>query len=104
MLTAYDDDEAMVAAVIADAAGYVLKDIRGSRLVEVRARRSRPAAPALEPELVSAVRHRLRSETDGDPRLAGAEHAASARCSSLIADGLEQPADRARSSRSPRRP
>src|SRR4051812_28582971 len=30
MLTAYDDDEAMVAAVIADAAGYVLKDIRGS--------------------------------------------------------------------------
>lgn len=33
MLTAYDDDEASVAAVVAGAAGYVLKDIRGQGLV-----------------------------------------------------------------------
>ena len=33
MLTAYDDDEASVAAVLAGAAGYVLKDIRGQNLV-----------------------------------------------------------------------
>ncbi|WP_395638356.1 response regulator [Pseudolysinimonas sp.] len=33
MLTAYDDDEASVAAVLAGAAGYVLKDIRGQSLV-----------------------------------------------------------------------
>ena len=33
MLTAYDDDEASVAAVVAGAAGYVLKDIRGQSLV-----------------------------------------------------------------------
>jgi len=34
MLTAFDDDEAALAAVLSGAAGYVLKDIRGQRLVE----------------------------------------------------------------------
>lgn len=34
MLTGYDDDEAISAAVLAGASGYVLKDIRGSGLVE----------------------------------------------------------------------
>jgi DNA-binding NarL/FixJ family response regulator len=34
MLTAYDDDRASYAAVLAGASGYVLKDIRGQKLVE----------------------------------------------------------------------
>ncbi|MEO8261616.1 MAG: response regulator transcription factor [Pseudolysinimonas sp.] len=34
MLTAYDDDEASYSAVLAGAAGYVLKDIRGQNLIE----------------------------------------------------------------------
>ncbi|MEO5921265.1 MAG: response regulator transcription factor [Pseudolysinimonas sp.] len=34
MLTAYDDDEASISAVLAGASGYVLKDIRGQNLVE----------------------------------------------------------------------
>jgi len=34
MLTAYDDDQASYAAVLAGASGYVLKDIRGQKLVE----------------------------------------------------------------------
>lgn len=34
MLTAYDDDQASVAAVLAGASGYVLKDIRGQKLIE----------------------------------------------------------------------
>jgi DNA-binding NarL/FixJ family response regulator len=34
MLTAYDDDEASYAAVLAGAAGYVLKDIRGQGLLQ----------------------------------------------------------------------
>ncbi|RUR03261.1 response regulator [Labedella endophytica] len=34
ILTAYDDDDAMFAAALAGAAGYVLKDIRGAKLVE----------------------------------------------------------------------
>ena len=34
ILTAFDDDHASVAAVMAGASGYVLKDIRGQRLIE----------------------------------------------------------------------
>ncbi len=34
MLTAYDDDEASYTAVLAGAAGYVLKDIRGTGLLD----------------------------------------------------------------------
>jgi DNA-binding NarL/FixJ family response regulator len=34
ILTAYDDDQASYAAVLAGASGYVLKDIRGQRLLE----------------------------------------------------------------------
>ena len=34
MLTAYDDDRAMQAAILAGAAGYVVKDIRGQTLVD----------------------------------------------------------------------
>jgi len=34
MLTAYDDDEASYTAVLAGAAGYVLKDIRGQGLLD----------------------------------------------------------------------
>jgi len=34
ILTAYDDDEASRAAVFAGASGYVLKDIRGHKLIE----------------------------------------------------------------------
>jgi DNA-binding NarL/FixJ family response regulator len=34
MLTAYDDDRASYAAVLAGASGYVLKDIRGEKLID----------------------------------------------------------------------
>ncbi len=85
MLTAYDDDNAMVAAVIADAAGYVLKDIRSSGLVAcihtVAAGRS-----ALDPLLVQSVRNRLRQD-DEDPRVAGLSHR-ERQVLGLIADGL----------------
>lgn len=69
MLTAYDDDEAMMAAVIADAAGYVLKDIRGSGLIDV-VKKVASGRSALDPGLVKIVRDRLRSAPASDPRLA----------------------------------
>ena len=34
MLTSYEDDEALLAAITAGAAGYVLKEIRGSQLLD----------------------------------------------------------------------
>lgn len=69
MLTAYDDDEAMMAAVIADAAGYVLKDIRGSGLIDV-VKKVASGRSALDPAIVRLVRDRLRRAPAGDPRLA----------------------------------
>ena len=68
MLTAYDDDEAMVSAVIANAAGYVLKDIRGSGLIDA-VRTVAAGRSALDAGLVRAVRSRLRDQSE-DPRLA----------------------------------
>jgi two-component system response regulator DevR len=85
MLTAYDDDEAMVAAVIADAAGYVLKDIRGSGLIDC-VRTVASGRSALDPALVTAVRDRLRHRS-GDPRLSGL-NPREQEVLSLIADGL----------------
>ena len=52
ILTAYDDDEATMSAVLAGASGYVLKNVSGTRLVEdIRAVASRaiPAPPGSNP-------------------------------------------------------
>lgn len=86
ILTAYDDDDAIISAVIADAAGYVLKDIRGSGLIEV-VKRVASGASALDPALVQMVRDRLRTAADGDPRL-GVLHPREREVLALIADGL----------------
>jgi DNA-binding NarL/FixJ family response regulator len=86
MLTAYDDDEAMMSAVIANAAGYVLKDIRGSGLIDV-VKRVAAGRSALDPALVRAVRDRLRDTTVGDPRLATL-NPREREVLGLIADGL----------------
>lgn len=86
MLTGYDDDEALYAAVIADAAGYVLKDIRGSGLIEV-VKKVAAGRRALDPGLVRAVRDRLRSGPGADPRL-GSLNPREREVLALIADGL----------------
>lgn len=84
ILTSYDDQEALFAAVMAGAAGYLLKEIGGSSLVdgirEVAAGRS-----LLDPVTTAALLARLRT-----PRSADATDALSAReCEilELIAEG-----------------
>jgi two-component system, NarL family, response regulator DevR len=60
MLTAFDDDEASRLAVVAGAAGYVLKDIRGQKLIEgirLVARGQSLIAPGLR-DRVAAELHR----------------------------------------------
>jgi two-component system, NarL family, response regulator DevR len=60
ILTAYDDDEAINAAVLAGASGYVLKEVRGNRLIEnirsVAAGRSLLGTP-LSHKVVERIRH-----------------------------------------------
>jgi two-component system response regulator DevR len=86
MLTAYDDDEAIYAAVIAGAAGYVLKDIRGSGLVE-SVRNVASGRNLLDPALTAKVLERMRGGAGADPRLASLS-GREKQIMALIADGL----------------
>ena len=87
MLTAYDDEDALYAAVLAGAAGYVLKDIRGTRLVEA-IRRVAAGHSLLNPTIKNMVTQRMQAaSSEGDPRLdelTDREH----QVLNLIAEGL----------------
>jgi DNA-binding NarL/FixJ family response regulator len=86
MLTAYDDDEAMTAAVIANAMGYVLKDIRGSGLIDTVLRVA-SGRSALDPATVRLARARLLAGPVENPRIAQL-NTRERQVLELIADGL----------------
>ena len=70
MLTSFADDEALFSAIMAGAAGYVLKQIRGSELVNA-VRRVAAGESLLDPAVTKRVLERLRSEPEQDEGLAG---------------------------------
>lgn len=86
MLTGYDDDEALLSAVIAGAAGYVLKNIGGSGLVD-GIRRAAAGHSLLDPDLARRVTERMKGRDSGDPRLESLG-LRERQILSLIADGL----------------
>ena len=70
MLTSFADDEALFASIMAGAAGYVLKQIRGSDLISA-IRRVAAGESLLDPAVTARVLERLRTpQADNDP-LAG---------------------------------
>ena len=85
ILTSFDDDEALFAAIMAGAAGYVLKEVRGSDLVD-GIRRVAAGQSLLDPAVTEQVLRRLRSGPQEDPRLA-ALTSQEKRILALIADG-----------------
>jgi len=68
MLTSYADDEALFAAIMAGASGYVLKDIRGNDLVEA-IRSVASGRSLLDPTVTQRVLERLRNGNHHDDRL-----------------------------------
>ncbi|MGV8882331.1 MAG: response regulator [Rhodoglobus sp.] len=68
MLTGYDDDEAIYAAVLAGASGYVLKDVQGGRLVE-SIRAINAGRSLIDPSLSRRVVERIAASHRADPRL-----------------------------------
>ena len=60
ILTSYDDDEALFAAIMAGAAGYVLKEIRGSDLVSA-VRQVAAGKSLIDPAMTAKVLERIRS-------------------------------------------
>jgi len=85
MLTSYADDEALFAAIMAGAAGYVLKQVEGTNLVE-DVRRVAAGQSLLDPVITERVLTRLRKGPEEDPRLASLT-AQERRILDLIAEG-----------------
>ena len=69
MLTSYDDNDALFAAVMAGAAGYLLKEIRGSSLVDA-IRQVAAGRSLLDPAVTGRLMTRLREGAPQDQRLA----------------------------------
>ncbi len=69
ILTSYDDDEALFAAIMAGAAGYLLKEIRGTDLVEA-IRHVAQGGSLLDPALTARGLDRGRSGPSVAPELA----------------------------------
>jgi two-component system, NarL family, response regulator DevR len=68
ILTSYDDDTALFAAIMAGASGYVLKDIRGNDLIG-GIRRVASGQSLLDPAVTARVLERVRRGPELDPRL-----------------------------------
>lgn len=68
ILTSFADDEALHSAILAGAAGYLLKRIRSGEVIEA-IRKAAAGESLLDPELVDMVFKRIRGEVAGDPLL-----------------------------------
>ncbi|HSX66893.1 response regulator transcription factor [Nocardioides sp.] len=69
VLTSYDDDEALFAAIMAGASGYVLKQITGTDLVDA-VRRVAEGQSLIDPSLTMRVLERVRRGTETPTELA----------------------------------
>jgi two-component system response regulator DevR len=86
ILTSFSDDDALFDSIMAGAAGYLLKQIKGTDLVDA-VRRVAAGQSLLDPSVTARVLDRLRTGPEEDPRLArltGQER----KILDLIAEGL----------------
>ena len=69
ILTSYDDNDAIFAAVMAGASGYLLKEVRGSYLIDA-IRQVADGKSLLDPRATESLLARLRTAEPEDKRLA----------------------------------
>ena len=86
MLTSFADDEAVYESIMAGAAGYLLKETRGTDLVGA-VRRVAAGESLLDPAVTGKVLARLREPDQEDPRLAELTDQ-ERRILALVAEGL----------------
>jgi DNA-binding NarL/FixJ family response regulator len=92
ILTAYSDDQALLNSIMAGAAGYVLKQVRGSDLADA-VRTVASGQSLLNPRAASKLMTRLRDKATGPDQLAGlTPHERNVL--ELIGGRPDQPADR----------
>ncbi|MEU3247058.1 response regulator transcription factor [Streptomyces sp. NPDC006875] len=90
MLTSFDDEEALLDAIMAGASGYVLKQIKGSDLVSA-VRTVASGQSMLDPTTTARLMRSLRADPAGEPAVAPELAALSPRerdILALIGDGL----------------
>jgi len=68
ILTSYDDDDALFAAIMAGAAGYILKQVGGNDFVDT-VRRVAAGQSTLDPAVTAQVLERVRNGVRADPAL-----------------------------------
>jgi len=86
ILTSYEDDEALFAAIMAGASGYVLKQVRGNDLIEA-VRTVAAGQSLLDPAITQRVLDRIRRGPDQPAELAALTEQ-ERRILELIAEGL----------------
>ena len=69
ILTSYDDQDAVLASVLANASGYVLKEVRGNTLVD-SIRQVAMGRSLIPPEVIAQVMEQVRNGTPEDARIA----------------------------------
>jgi two-component system response regulator DevR len=69
ILTSYDDQDAVLASVLAGASGYVLKEVRTSGLVDA-IRQAALGRSLIDPAVIAKVMERVREGSPTDSRLA----------------------------------
>ena len=87
ILTSYDDDEALFAAIMAGAAGYVLKQIVGNDLLDV-VRKVADGQSLLDPAVTQRVLDRLRDGGANEPAELRSLTPQERRILELVAEGL----------------
>lgn len=86
ILTSYDDQDAVLASVLAGASGYVLKEVRTAGLVDA-IRQAAMGRSLIDPSVISQVMTKVQQSTSTDPRLAALTER-EREVLDLIADGL----------------
>jgi DNA-binding NarL/FixJ family response regulator len=86
MLTSFADDEALFEAILAGASGYLLKQVRGTDIIDA-VRRAAAGESLLDPATTQRVLERMRAPKEEDERLAGLT-GQERRILGLIAEGL----------------
>ncbi|NJC73318.1 response regulator transcription factor [Planosporangium thailandense] len=86
ILTSYEDDEALFAAIMAGAAGYVLKQIKGTDLVDA-IRRVAAGQSLLDPAVTARVLERIRRGPEQPDELKNLTEQ-ERRILALVAEGL----------------
>ena len=87
ILTSYQDDEALFSAIMAGASGYVLKQIKGTDLVDA-VRRVAAGQSLLDPVVTQQVLERIRNGGHDEPEELATLTPQERRILELIAEGL----------------